>query len=321
MANVHVINDESLGGIEREYIEVDRKAEVGDLIVYHFEGESDGIARKVIEVTDEVARFDEYYDENDGTTVFGYAHEAYRVLEPTDIVHIDELVDAETGLRGIGRYRLVDRKAEVGEKVTLVNPACDYDEYPEINIGNIYEIMAEESDGYGTPVVAVKGDSFRMYHSEYHVLEQVESDANELIEVTESDASPQVIDMLANLSRRIVSLEKQLRDTQRNVETLAQDIEVAKYGQYEADVDEESQPHDVVNHPAHYNAGKYEVIDVITDVTEQLAKAGASGPECYAIGNVLKYVMRYRHKNGAEDLRKAKWYIDKAVEEMTKGAM
>lgn len=75
--------------------------------------------------------------------------------------------------------------------------------------------------------------------------------------------------------------------------------------------------HDVVNHPQHYNAGKFEVIDVITDVTDVLAKAGASGAECYAIGNVLKYVMRYRLKNGAEDLRKAKWYIDKAIAEMS----
>jgi hypothetical protein len=33
----------------------------------------------------------------------------------------------------------------------------------------------------------------------------------------------------------------------------------------------------------------------------------------YHQGNVLKYVSRYRHKNGIEDLRKAKWYIDRLL--------
>jgi len=33
----------------------------------------------------------------------------------------------------------------------------------------------------------------------------------------------------------------------------------------------------------------------------------------YHQGNVLKYVSRYRYKNGIEDLRKAKWYIDRLL--------
>jgi hypothetical protein len=33
----------------------------------------------------------------------------------------------------------------------------------------------------------------------------------------------------------------------------------------------------------------------------------------YHQGNVLKYVSRYRYKNGIEDLRKAKWYIDRLI--------
>lgn len=68
---------------------------------------------------------------------------------------------------------------------------------------------------------------------------------------------------------------------------------------------------DVVNHPTHYNAGSYEVIDVIED-----AVAGADGFEAYCIGNVMKYVMRYRHKNGVEDLRKAAWYLNRVIESM-----
>jgi hypothetical protein len=33
----------------------------------------------------------------------------------------------------------------------------------------------------------------------------------------------------------------------------------------------------------------------------------------YHQGNVVKYVSRYRYKNGIEDLRKAKWYIDRLI--------
>jgi uncharacterized protein DUF3310 len=31
-------------------------------------------------------------------------------------------------------------------------------------------------------------------------------------------------------------------------------------------------------------------------------------------GNVVKYVSRYQHKNGLDDLRKAKWYIERLIE-------
>jgi glutamate mutase epsilon subunit len=33
----------------------------------------------------------------------------------------------------------------------------------------------------------------------------------------------------------------------------------------------------------------------------------------YHQGNVLKYIARYRHKNGMEDLLKAKWYVDRLI--------
>lgn len=65
---------------------------------------------------------------------------------------------------------------------------------------------------------------------------------------------------------------------------------------------------DIINHPKHYTTGKYEVIDIMQD---KLTKEGFEG---YLVGNVIKYVMRYRHKNGVEDLRKASWYINKLVE-------
>lgn len=62
---------------------------------------------------------------------------------------------------------------------------------------------------------------------------------------------------------------------------------------------------DKVNHPAHYNTGKIECIDYIED---KLSPEEFRG---YIKGNVIKYLTRERHKNGDEDIRKAKWYLDR----------
>ena len=52
---------------------------------------------------------------------------------------------------------------------------------------------------------------------------------------------------------------------------------------------------DNVNHPKHYTQGKIEVIDFILD-----QKMG------YLESNILKYICRYKYKNGLEDLKKAR---------------
>jgi hypothetical protein len=67
-------------------------------------------------------------------------------------------------------------------------------------------------------------------------------------------------------------------------------------------------PIDLINHPIHYNTGKYEVIDYIQD---KLTKEQFEG---YCIGNSLKYISRYRHKGGMDDIKKASWYLNRLVE-------
>lgn len=71
-------------------------------------------------------------------------------------------------------------------------------------------------------------------------------------------------------------------------------------------------PHkeDLVNHPNHYisNTG-LESIDVIKSFTGNL-----TGFEAVATANALKYLMRWKRKNGAEDLKKARWYINELLE-------
>jgi hypothetical protein len=65
---------------------------------------------------------------------------------------------------------------------------------------------------------------------------------------------------------------------------------------------------DNVNHPQHYTQGGIETIEYLQ------AKLTAEQFEGYLVGNILKYVSRYPHKNGIEDLKKAQWYINKLLE-------
>ena len=67
---------------------------------------------------------------------------------------------------------------------------------------------------------------------------------------------------------------------------------------------------DMVNSPPHYNQAGIECIDAIKAAT-------GDGCEYYLQGNIMKYVWRYRYKNGVEDLKKARWYLDKLIEETT----
>lgn len=57
-----------------------------------------------------------------------------------------------------------------------------------------------------------------------------------------------------------------------------------------------------VEHPSHYTHGNIETIEVIKDSVPDFSS--------YCQGNILKYVIRYKHKNGIEDLKKARQYLN-----------
>lgn len=59
---------------------------------------------------------------------------------------------------------------------------------------------------------------------------------------------------------------------------------------------------DSVNHPPHYNAHPSGVECI--DITEHMN---------FCLGNALKYIWRADLKNGVEDLRKARWYLDREI--------
>lgn len=66
---------------------------------------------------------------------------------------------------------------------------------------------------------------------------------------------------------------------------------------------------DNVNHPQHYMSKRgIETIDVIEAFTED-----CDGFEAYLIGNITKYISRWKKKNGVEDLEKARWYLDRLI--------
>lgn len=66
---------------------------------------------------------------------------------------------------------------------------------------------------------------------------------------------------------------------------------------------------DNVNSPSHYNYGDIEVIDYIEQVTAHYPSNLA-----YDIGNAIKYLSRATHKNGKEDIAKARWYVQRVFE-------
>ena len=68
---------------------------------------------------------------------------------------------------------------------------------------------------------------------------------------------------------------------------------------------------DMVNHPKHYTQGDIECIDAL-----KAATVGKRGIEAVCVANVIKYLWRYEEKNGIEDVRKAKFYIERLLKEL-----
>ena len=67
-----------------------------------------------------------------------------------------------------------------------------------------------------------------------------------------------------------------------------------------------------VNHPSHYQSKSgLETIDVIEAFCD-----GLNGIEAFCTGNALKYLCRWKSKNGVEDLRKAEWYLQRLIRHM-----
>ena len=75
---------------------------------------------------------------------------------------------------------------------------------------------------------------------------------------------------------------------------------------FDVDIEEKKE---MIDHPSHYNQGKYEAIDVIEDWKLN-----------FNLGNTVKYISRAGHKdNIIQDLKKASWYLNREIERLEKG--
>src|SRR5690554_132511 len=68
--------------------------------------------------------------------------------------------------------------------------------------------------------------------------------------------------------------------------------------------------YDAIN-PSHYRQGGVECIDALDAAT-----IGKAGIEAVCTANIIKYLWRYESKNGVEDVRKARWYLDRLLREL-----
>ncbi|WP_276914085.1 hypothetical protein [Aneurinibacillus aneurinilyticus] len=191
-------------GLQREYREVRRKANVGEKVrivkaAYdQFEEGSVYVVRESIRTSLPTI------DSNNGETNFLREYE-YVVLEPTDIIRYNN-----------ERYHLESRKAEVGEKVIVVkveNP-CHY-----VKFG---EVVTCIGDRYGD--FSVKAEQFydgrnyddiqTMSPSEYRVIVPVKSAASALtanVNVKLCEDTTKIIDMLTSLSTKVTELEREVQ--------------------------------------------------------------------------------------------------------------
>lgn len=65
----------------------------------------------------------------------------------------------------------------------------------------------------------------------------------------------------------------------------------------------------MVDHPSHYQSTDgIEVIDIIEAFTSNL-----TGVEAFDTGNAIKYICRWKNKNGTQDLQKAIWYLEHLI--------
>lgn len=65
---------------------------------------------------------------------------------------------------------------------------------------------------------------------------------------------------------------------------------------------------DNVNHPSHYETGKFECIEVM------LETQGIEAVKSFCLCNAFKYLYRTKRKNGLEDILKSIWYLQKYVD-------
>ncbi|HFE3928766.1 TPA: hypothetical protein ACF3MF_002881, partial [Enterococcus faecium] len=203
MTKIHVLADETLGGIKREYVEVDRKAEVGEkIVIVEKDDLEEGYENGDVFTVDRHRPGKSHVESDEarcGGNIDGFIlREEYHVLEPTDIVHIDG-----------ERYVLTDRKAEVGEKIIHL--------YEGESSGIAREVRKTDDEGVEVdPYEDEEGVWIGLYHGYYRVLVPVEAAEDE-----PKPADP--IDVIASLAQEVAFLKRTVDRHRDEIDTLYKD--------------------------------------------------------------------------------------------------
>lgn len=212
-ANVTVLTDEL--GLDREYREVNRKARVGERIKITAE-EMLGEHRKgEIYTVTSAADVDPVLTDgkwDDGSTL-NLWHEDYVVLEPTDIVRIDG-----------ERFRVVERKANVGERVVIVGNTTNHC----FSLGSTTLIQQQGKSG------RVRGEDDRngwLEHDNYRVLVLVQALAHEPLGSASEHSD------VAELVRKSHEQQAQIDGLTETVANLARRLSKAESALYNVDLD------------------------------------------------------------------------------------
>ncbi|QGI00202.1 hypothetical protein [Bacillus subtilis] len=207
-AKIHVLADETLGGIKREYVEVDRKAEVGEkIVIVEADCQSEyrnGDMAFVSRFVKDDSRIG-YYAESilaNGQLVALYDRE-YHVLEPTDIV----IVNGQ-------RYEMVNDNAQKGDMV-IVTGSYDY------AVGHVDTVKEVDSDHLDGSVYLVEGENGETY------LDGTEEDYRVLVPVESAEADePQPIDpifAIGNVAQEVAKLKRTVERLENEIDTLHKD--------------------------------------------------------------------------------------------------
>lgn len=164
-------------------------------------------------------------------------------------------------------------------------------------------IKGSEKDFLGAPdwcscVVIFEGQILYEEHAEPKIgLSRWQVDGDSEDDVSTWDENTMTGGNIIAQRERVTSIEDEM---------LAADLE-----RFKRKVDERFQKPDNVNHPKHYTQGGIECIDAITAAT-----VGKTGIEAVCVANVVKYLWRYEEKNGLEDVKKARWYLERLINEL-----
>ena len=203
MSNLHYITDEKLGGIEREYVESGKKADLGDFI--HVTKYADCFEATIVKA-DRIDSFGDLISYEYPYTPEGDRYDLdegdeFTALSPTANVRIDG-----------GVYRLVDREATEGENILYLHEGkSDGVVLTVTGIDTSIVTIEPYEDEEGDEVVGIN-------HGSYRVLEPVNPSPSE----TQSPKS--TADIIATMARRLHEAESKISELTERLDSAEKDV-------------------------------------------------------------------------------------------------